>query len=148
MHDNGIYSLPMIDPLKDYPGYLLRRASAVAMADLAKRLRALDLRPTEATTLLTIDANPNATLSEVGRRLEIASANMAPLVARLESRELIERKPMDGRSHALFLTQRGHGVVVQVKRIVSEHENDLLNKIPPSARNAFLKGLRAIWKDE
>lgn len=138
----------MIDPLKDYPGYLLRRASAVAMADLAKRLRDINLRPTEATTLLTIDANPNSTLSEVGRCLEIASANMAPLIARLERRSLIERKPMDGRSHALSLTAEGFDVAGQVKKIVSEHENDLLNKIPPSSRNAFLKGLQAIWRND
>jgi len=50
------------------------------------RLAALDLRPTEATVLLTIEANPNATLSGVGRLLEIASPNMAPLIARLEGK--------------------------------------------------------------
>jgi DNA-binding MarR family transcriptional regulator len=138
----------MIDPLKDYPGYLLRRASAVAMADLAQRLRPLDLRATEATALLTIDANPNATQSEIGRRLEIASANMAPLIARLEKKDLIERNPMDGRSHTLSLTLSGLELTNEIKKIVSEHETDLLNKIPVSTRSAFLKGLRAIWKDE
>jgi len=33
----------MIDPLTDYLGYLLRRASAVAMGNLAKRLKAMNL---------------------------------------------------------------------------------------------------------
>jgi hypothetical protein len=33
----------MIDPMSDYPRYLLRRASAVAMARVAKRLKALHL---------------------------------------------------------------------------------------------------------
>lgn len=138
----------MIDPLKDYPGYLLRRASAVAMADLAKKLSSLDLRPTEATVLLTIDSNPNASLSDVGRLLEIASANMAPLIARLETKNLIEREPMDGRSHALTLAPRGRSMTNQIKKIVAEHEAALLEKIPASARSAFVKGLRAIWKGE
>ena len=138
----------MNDPLIDYPGYLLRRASAVTMATLAKRLLPLDLRPTEASVLLTIDSNPNASLSDVGRLLEIASANMAPLIARLEARNLIERQPLDGRSHALTLTSRGRTATNQVKKILAEHETALLEKIPASARSAFLKALRAIWKGE
>jgi DNA-binding MarR family transcriptional regulator len=138
----------MIDPLKDYPGYLLRRASATAMADLAKKLSALDLKPAEASVLLTIDANPNASSSDVGRLLEIASANMAPLVARLEGKDLIAREPMDGRSHALSLAPRGRSLTNQIKKIVAEHEAALMDKVPASARSAFLKGLRGIWKGD
>ena len=138
----------MIDPFKDYPGYLLRRASAVTMAEFAKKLGALDLRPTEATVLLVIDSNPNASLSDIGRLLAIASANMAPLIAKLEAKNLIERAPIDGRSHALTLAPRGRSMTNQIKKIVAEHEAALLEKIPPSARSAFLKGLRAIWKGE
>ncbi|MBN2791435.1 MAG: MarR family transcriptional regulator [Desulfuromonadales bacterium] len=134
--------------MKENIGYLLRRASTVAMVELAKRLKALDLRPTEATVLLSIDANPNATPSELGRLLAIASANMAPLIARLEVRKLIEREPMDGRSHALSLTPDGLEIIKQIQRIVTEHETDLLDNIPVSARKAILTGLRAIWKDD
>lgn len=138
----------MIDPLKDYPGYLLRRASVAAMADLARRLGTLDLRPSEATILLAIDANPHATLSDVGRLLGIASANMAPLVAGLEAAHLVERTRMDGRSQAMTLAPRGRRVTVRIKAIVAEHEATLLERIPVSARGAFLEALRAIWKGE
>lgn len=137
----------MIDPLKNYPGYLLRRASTAAMADLAKRLEALGLRPTEATVLQIIDANPDATQSDIGRLLEIASANMAPLVARLEGRDLIEREAVDGRSHGLALTAAGRALTIRVKKAVAEHEAALLDKIPAAQRSAFLKGLRAIWAE-
>ena len=96
-----------IDPLEDYPGYALRRASAATMARLARRFAALDLRAAEASVLMVIDANPNITQSEIGRLLDIASANMAPLVSRLADRELVERQPVDGRSHGLALTRYG-----------------------------------------
>ena len=82
----------VIDPLKDYPGYALRRASAASMARLAQRLEPLGLRPAEATVLMVIGANPGITQSEVGRLLEIASANMAPLTSRLGRRGLIVRR--------------------------------------------------------
>ena len=138
----------MIDPLTDYPGYQLRRASAAAMADLADRLGVLDLRPAEATVLLVIEANPSATLSEVGRLLRIASANMTPLIARLEGRNLIEREPMDGRSQGLMLAPLGRSLTRQVKAVVADHEAALIEKIPAATRDEFLRTLRAIWASE
>ena len=138
----------MIDPLTDYPGYQLRRASAAAMADLADRLSVLDLRPAEATVLLVIDANPGATLSEIGRLLRIASANMTPLIARLEARNLIEREPMDGRSQGLMLARLSRSLTLRVKAVVADHEAALIERIPATARGEFLRTLRAIWSGE
>ncbi len=138
----------MIDPLMGYPGYLLRRASAAAMADLAGRLELLNLRPSEATVLQIIDANPGATQSDIGRLLDIASANMTPLASRLEDRNLIEREAVDGRSHRLALTAAGRALTARVKKAVAAHEAALLNRIPAAHRSAFLKGLRAIWSED
>lgn len=136
-----------VDPLKDYPGYALRRASAAAMAKLAARLSAFNLRPTEASVLLAIEANPNITQSEIGRMLDIAGANMAPLVGRLANRELIERQPVDGRSHALTLSQTGRSLATRVRKTFKEHEEELLSRIPATQRAAFLAALHALWTD-
>lgn len=138
----------MIDPLGGYPGYLLRRASAAAMADLTRRLEPLNLRPSEAAALQIIDANPGVTQSDIGRMLGIASANMAPLVSRLEGRRLIAREAVDGRSHGLALTAAGRALTARAKKAIAAHEAALLKRIPAAQRNAFLKGLRAIWADE
>jgi DNA-binding MarR family transcriptional regulator len=137
-----------IDPLEKFPGYSLRRASAAAMAKLASRFAKLELRPTEATVLMVIDANPNITQSEISRMLDIASANMAPLVSRLADRDLVERQPVDGRSHGLALTSTGKSVTTKVKKTVAVHEEELLSKIPAAQRKAFLAALRTLWSDE
>ena len=134
----------MIDPLTNYPGYLLRRASALAMANLARRLKKLSLSPTEATILNVIDANPNANQSDIGRLLDIARANMAPLVSRLAGRNLIERQPVDKRSHGLVLTRSGRTLMAKTKRIFAEHETALLSRIPEAQREAFFSGVRAL----
>ena len=134
-----------IDPLKDYPGYALRRASALSMNMLAKRLAVLELRPAEATVLLFIDANPGITQSDLGRTLEIASSNMAPLISRLENRDLIEREPVDGRSHGLNLSRGGKALSSRIRKTVDAHENALLEKIPAAQRATFLSTLRALW---
>jgi DNA-binding MarR family transcriptional regulator len=134
-----------IDPLQDCPGYAMRRASAAAMAELAKRLAAVKLTPTEATVLLVIEANRNIMQSEIGRMLEMASANVTPLVSRLEDRELLEREPFDGRSHGLNLTTAGRALTGRVKKIINAHEDALLAKVPAAHRNAFLTALQALW---
>ena len=143
----GIEQL-VVDPLKDFPGYALRRASSVAIAGLARRLAALDLRPAEASVLMVIQANPNVTQSEIGRLLDVASANMAPLVSRLEDRDLIEREPVDGRSHGLTLSEAGRVLTLRAKKTIVAHEEEILSRIPASQRAAFLAGLHAIWTGE
>jgi DNA-binding MarR family transcriptional regulator len=134
----------MIDPSKNDPGYLLRRASSMAMGNLAKRLKVLDLSPAEATVLNVIAANPNASQADIGRLLDIATANMAPLVSRLADRDLIERRPLDKRSHGLVLTGAGRKVTTKIKKTFSEHEAELLARIPKARRESFFFVLRAL----
>jgi DNA-binding MarR family transcriptional regulator len=118
------------------------------MQKLARELAPLDLRPSDASVLVVIEANPNITQSEIGRMLEIAGANMAPLVSRLEKRELVERQPVDGRSHGLELTAAGRALCVRARKVMKAHEEDLLAKIPPGQRAAFISMLQALWDSE
>lgn len=129
------------DPLIILPGYALRRISAAFMGRFAARLAGLELRPAEASVLLVIGANPGATQSEIGRLLGIASANMAPLAARLVKRDLIVRQAVDGRSQGLTLSDAGRRVVQKVRKVIDELEADLLARIPEADRTAFLKVL-------
>lgn len=134
-----------IDPLKDLTGYALRRASAATMQRLAGGLQALDLRASEASALLVIEANPGITQSEIGRLLDIAGANMAPLMRRLHERDLVERNPVDGRSHALYLSAAGHALSAKARKVFRSHEEELLKSIPPGDRATFLRVLRVLY---
>lgn len=138
----------MVDPLKDLPGYALRRVSAREMAILARRLGALGLRPTEASVLMMIAANPGITQSEIGRHLDIASANMAPLIGKLFKRNLMHRERVDGRSHGLTLTETGLQLNERMSKVVRQCEAALVAKIPRTHRKAFLQALQAIWSPE
>ncbi len=70
---------------------------------------------------------------------------MAPLVSRLENRELVERRPVDGRSHGLQLTAAGRAMTLQAKKSMKSHEDQLLAKIPAETRAAFLSASHALW---
>jgi DNA-binding MarR family transcriptional regulator len=133
------------DPLLGLPGYVLRRASTAALADLNQRLAPLGLRHADVALLLLIDKRPGMTQSEAGRILDIQRANMVPFVSRLRRRGLIERRQVDGRSHALGLTGSGRALLAKARTVVDGYERDLLNRVPKELRPTVLPILFALW---
>lgn len=110
------------DPVASHLGYMLRRASAVAMASLGATLAGIGLRPVEATILMLVGANPGCIQSDLGRMLGIKRANMVPLIAALTARGYLDRSPVDGRSLALTLTGEGEAARFRAEAIMNAHE--------------------------
>lgn len=138
----------MKDPLLNLPGYVLRRASAAALAALNERLAPLELRHADVALLMLIEASPGLTQSHAGRILDIQRANMVPFVGRLEGRGIIERRQVDGRSQALDLTGSGRIVLAKARRVVAAHEAALLKRVPKKLRPLVLPVLTALWGRE
>lgn len=136
----------MKDPLLDYPGYVLRRASTAMMAAFAKDIEQLGLRTVEATILQILKDNPGISQSALGRMLDIQRANMTPIAARLEARGLVQRSPSDGRSLGLELSVSGQALAAQVLAHVAAFEADVLASVPIEHRDHVLPALRAIWR--
>ena len=134
------------DPLLGLAGYLLRRASAAAVAELNRRLARLALRHADVALLMLIESAPGITPSAAGRALDIQRANMVPFVARLEGRGLLARRQVDRRSQALDLTRRGRLLLARARRVVAAHEAALLARVPPRLRHAVLPVLVALWR--
>ncbi len=130
--------------LLELPGFALRRAANVMMADLAPRLARIELRISDATVLQLIGDRTDITSSEIGKLLEIQRANMVPLLGRLESAGLISRQPIDRKSQAIVLTELGRARLEQVEAISAQFEHDLLARIPESHRAHFLPALLAL----
>ena len=135
----------MKDPLANLAGYVLRRASAVALAELNQRLAPLSLRHADVAMLMLIESVPGITQSRAGRVLDIQRANMAPFVARLEGRGVLQRRQVDRRSQALDLTRRGRMLLVRAHRVVAAHEGALLKRVPDELRPMVLPILMALW---
>jgi DNA-binding MarR family transcriptional regulator len=133
-----------IHPLDNLLGYHLRRASAVMMADLGERLFAIGLRPTEATILLLIEAYPGCIQSDVGRTLGIQRANMVPMIASLEKAGLIVRSAMDGRSHALNLTEQGKTTLTVAKTLIDAHESHFQSLFTANESGELIASMRRI----
>ena len=132
------------DTLAGLPGYTLRRAANAMMDELGSRLSTLDLRVSDASVLLLVDARRDMTSSEIGKVLDIQRANMVPLLARLEAAGLIAREPIDRKSQAILLTAHGQARLGEVKVITERFEADLIARIPAEHREHFMPALRAL----
>lgn len=132
------------DSLLDLPGFVLRRAANVAMARLAAELERFELRISDATVLLLVADRTDMTSAEIGKELDIRSANMVPVLNRLEAAGLIERVPIDRKSQAIVLTPTGRDRLDEVRELTGRFEADLLSRIPERHRKHLMPALLAL----
>ena len=132
------------DPLEDCLGYQFRRASLITMAALADAFEPLGLRMVEAIIVRFVEANPGCNQAEVGRALRVKRTNMVPIVAGLVEAGLISRKPANGRTHALHLTDAGKAKHLGIVVAAQEHEAKFFGGIAPLEKTALIGMFREI----
>jgi DNA-binding MarR family transcriptional regulator len=136
----------MKDPLISLPGYALRRAANVTAAELSARLAPFELRQSDISLLMLVEANPGITSSALGRQLDIQRANMVPILKRLEDAGLIDRAPIDGKSQGLALTAAGRAKLAEGRKVIEAFERELIGRVPAEHRAHLLPALNAIWR--
>lgn len=128
-------------------GYQLRRASSLLMTSLAERLAELGLRTTEASVLVVLEAEPLLTQADIGRRLAIKRANMAPLIAGLSARGLVERTLGDGPARPLKLSKSGLALAAEARRQMEQHDAEYFDQFSAADRDRLSAILTALWRD-
>lgn len=134
----------MKDSLNRKLGYALSRASATMIARLNTQLQPLGLRTVDASILVLIADNPGLSQSDLCRMLDIASANMVPLMARLNQRGLVERHKADGRSYGLMLSNAGAALAAAAEAEMARHDQWLADLIDPVEREVIERFLTRI----
>jgi DNA-binding MarR family transcriptional regulator len=137
----------LVNPLDALLGYQLRRASVRMMGDLGRRIATFELKVAEASILVLIHANPGITQSALCRELGIQRANMAPIIAKLAARGLLDRRAVDGRSQALALTPDGAELADRLGLMMAEHERECARRIDQEKQVALRAALQLIALD-
>ena len=133
--------------LESLMGYQLRRASSVLMTSLAERLAELGLRTAEASVLVVLEAEPLLTQADIGRRLAIKRANMAPLMAGLSARGLVHRTQGEGPARPLKLSKSGLALAAEARRQMEEHDAEYFGQFAREDRDRLSAMLTALWRD-
>ena len=126
-------------PPAERVGFLLSQVGAFASARFAERLAELDVQPSDVGLLRLIATEPGLSQQALAGKLGVVPSRVVALVDALERKELVTRtrSTTDRRTHELHLADRGRDVMMQMRRIGREHENDLVAELSDEERQTL-----------
>ena len=126
--------------LQDLLGYHLRRAQLSFFAGFAEACTDLGLSPGLFAVLEVVYRNPGLTQTAVSKTLGTDRSAMVAAVDRLESMDLIERRPSenDRRSYALYATTHCQAWYPSALDRVRAHEQVFEDRLEPGEREQLL----------
>ncbi|MBZ0218556.1 MAG: MarR family transcriptional regulator [Fimbriimonadaceae bacterium] len=124
-YENARQGVIDLGPLTDNIGYLVRRLQLEIFQHFNETLSELDIRTSQFSVLSVIANNPGLSQRKIAAALGIKRPNFVTMFDTLEQRGLAVRRqsPSDGRSHALYLTDKGEAFMKKVNERVGEHED-------------------------
>ena len=128
-------------------GYNTRRAWIAISSVFAERMAVYGLKQVDFSVLSLLAHNPGATSRQLCATLDILPPNLVSLVAAMDSRGLIERRPhpRDGRAVGLHLTAAGRKLVREAEQTVTQLELDASAKLTARERESLIKLLQKIY---
>jgi DNA-binding MarR family transcriptional regulator len=128
-------------------GYNARRAWLIISGVFAERMAPYGLKQIDFSVLSLLAHNPGATSRQLCNTLDILPPNLVSLVATLDSRGLIERKPHphDGRAVGLHLTEAGDKLIREAEQTVMQLEADASARLTPRERETLIRLLQKIY---
>jgi DNA-binding MarR family transcriptional regulator len=135
------------DPLQTMLGYQLRRTSVALISALAEDLAPLGVKPSEATLIMLVAANPGCTQSEISRALRAKPANLVPLINALAAVGAIERTAGRGPAIKLSLSAKGEALHAKLRVAFERNEAVIARHIPDDRRDEMIAILRRICTD-
>jgi DNA-binding MarR family transcriptional regulator len=128
-------------------GYNARRASLIVSALFAERVGVYGLRQVDYSVLSLLAHNPGATSRQLCTTLDVLPPNLVSLIAAMDGRGLIERRPHphDGRAMGLHLTPAGEALVREAEQAVLQLELEASGRLTARERETLIKLLQKIY---
>ncbi len=133
--------------LETLVGYNARRAWSQISAVFSERMAPYGLKQVDFSVLSLLAHNPGATSRQLCATLDILPPNLVNLIAALDSRGLIERRPhpRDGRAVGLYLTEAGEKLTREAEQAVVELELEASAKLSARDRETLIRLLQKLY---
>lgn len=127
LHDEGPVGADALDRVT----WALRRAELAVTALKEQRLRSLGMAAAHYSLLIAVHVDPGLAGAELARRLNVTPQAVASLVARLEGRGQLERRPHPRHRHVqeLHLTDAGRDALRKADSVIGEIEQQITEKL-------------------
>ena len=127
-------------------GFVLRLAQVAVFKDLLAALKPFDLRVTDLSVLLVIEATPGLQQRAIGDMLRIQRPNLVIILDQLQARGLVRRDPVPGdrRSYALSITPEGSALLKEAKAAHAAHDKKVLAALGDLKKEQMLTVLERI----
>ncbi|MBZ3900413.1 MarR family winged helix-turn-helix transcriptional regulator [Streptomyces griseiscabiei] len=124
---------PVAGDALDRVTWALRRAELAVQALKEQRLRSMGMAAAHYSLLISLHADPGLTGAELARRLNVTPQAVASLVARLDDRGQLERRPHARHRHVqeLHLTDAGRDALRRADAVIAEIEQQITRKLGP-----------------
>ncbi|CAB5720412.1 Multiple antibiotic resistance protein marR [Delftia tsuruhatensis] len=127
-------------------GYNARRASMSIIEVFVERMAAHDLKMVEFSVLSLVSHNPGITSRQLCAALDVMPPNLVGLIAALERRQLIERRPhpTDRRAVGVHLTPAGAELTTAAEQTATQLELDATYRLTDAERRTLIRLLQKI----
>ena len=125
---------------KDTIGFLLNDAARLMRKDFERRTRSLGLTRAQWQTLFHLARNEGCNQVTLADLLEVEPITLARVIDKLEAGGLVERRPdpSDRRARLLFLGERAHPLLEQLRALGAETREIALAGISEDERTLLL----------
>jgi DNA-binding MarR family transcriptional regulator len=142
-------SVDMVDTrfLRTLVGYNTRRAALSIIAVFMERMATYDLKVVDFSVLSLVAHNPGITSRQLCATLNVLPPNLVGLIAALERRGLIERRPhpSDGRAMGVHLTPAGAELTQQAEQTAAQLEEDATSRLTATERKTLIRLLQKVY---
>lgn len=128
-------------------GYNCRRAYLAVVEHSMKHMAEHELRPTSFSVLSLVHHEPGLNSRQVSKALGVRPPNLVAIIASLEARGMIERRPdpADARSLGLHLTAEGNRIAARLERTLARAETEATSMLRDDERRMLIALLGRIW---
>lgn len=130
----------------EMPGHLVRRlhqASVSLFMDETGK-RGYDLTPVQYAALSAINARPALDQATLANHIAYDRVTIGGVVDRLVQKDLVRREisPADRRARELYLTDKGRAMLDEIRPLVWQMQETLLEGLDSEEKSAFITLLR------
>ena len=129
-----------MDAVYAAPGYLFRSMQQIAVSIFVEECSAFDLTPVQYAALVAIHTHPGIDATRLSAVIAFDRSTLGNVIERLESKELVERKPSqeDKRVKLLYLSKAGASVLRDIMPSVERAQARMLQPLKPADRKTLL----------